>query len=157
VRIAEGAGELLAKLVPDIRKTAELVREIAAASAEQSTGALQVNKAMLQLDQVIQQNSSASEEMAAASSELASQAEIMQSAVRFFRLDSNSRSEMAEPVMFRSVARPRRPAVTTVRSAAPELASMNRAIKSAGAQINLDSNTGHADSHDSEFAPFSQN
>ena len=39
VGTAVGAGELLGKLVPDIRKTAELVREIAAASAEQSTGA----------------------------------------------------------------------------------------------------------------------
>ena len=64
VGTAEGAGQLLTKLVPDIRKTAELVREIAAASAEQSTGANQVNKAIQQLDQVIQQNSSASEEMA---------------------------------------------------------------------------------------------
>ena len=39
VKTADGAGQLLAKLVPDIQKTAELVREIAAASVEQSTGA----------------------------------------------------------------------------------------------------------------------
>ena len=45
VRVAAGAGQLLEKLVPDIRKTAELVREIAAASAEQNTGAGQVNTA----------------------------------------------------------------------------------------------------------------
>ena len=71
MKTAEGAGQLLAKLVPDIRKTAELVREIAAASAEQSTGATQINKAIQQLDQVIQQNASAAEEMSSTSGELA--------------------------------------------------------------------------------------
>jgi len=86
VKLAEGAGELLLKLVPDIRKTAELVQEIAAGSAEQSTGAAQVNKAIQQLDQVIQQNSSASEEMASTSEELSSQAEQLQSAIGFFKV-----------------------------------------------------------------------
>jgi methyl-accepting chemotaxis protein len=86
VTLAEGAGEMLLKLVPDIRKTAELVQEIAAASAEQSTGAAQVNKAIQQLDQVIQQNSSASEEMASTSEELSSQAEQLQASIGFFKV-----------------------------------------------------------------------
>jgi len=64
-------------------KTAELVREIAAASGEQSTGATQVNKAIQQLDQVIQQNAAASEEMASTAEELASQAEVLQSVTDF--------------------------------------------------------------------------
>ncbi len=85
VQIAEGAGQLLTRLVPDIQKTAELVREIAAASAEQSTGATQVNKAIQQLDQVIQQNSAASEEMASTAEELSSQAEVLQSSIAFFK------------------------------------------------------------------------
>ncbi len=85
VQTAEGAGQLLSKLVPDIQKTAELVREIAAASAEQSTGAAQVNRAIQQLDQVIQQNSAASEEMASTSEELSSQAEVLQSTIAFFK------------------------------------------------------------------------
>ncbi|MBF0567066.1 MAG: HAMP domain-containing protein [Nitrospirae bacterium] len=87
VSIAENAGEMLAKLVPDILKTAELVQEISAASAEQNTGAGQINKALQQLDQVIQQNASASEEMAAKSGELSSQARQLQSAVSFFRIN----------------------------------------------------------------------
>ncbi len=86
VKVAEDAGVLLAKLVPDIRKTAELVQEIASASAEQSTGVNQVNKAIQQLDQVIQQNSAASEEMATTAEELASQAEQLQAAVSFFKV-----------------------------------------------------------------------
>ena len=62
--IAEQAGDMLNKMLPDIQRTAELVQEISAASKEQDTGAEQVNKAIQQLDQVIQQNASASEEMA---------------------------------------------------------------------------------------------
>src|ERR1041384_1258780 len=94
VQIAEGAGQLLTKLVPDIQKTAELVREIAAASAEQSTGAGQVNKAIQQLDQVIQQNASASEEMASTAEELSGQAEVLQSAIAFFKVDDTERQSI---------------------------------------------------------------
>ncbi|MBF0555570.1 MAG: HAMP domain-containing protein [Nitrospirae bacterium] len=85
VSIAESAGEMLEKMVPDIRKTAELVQEISAASAEQNTGAEQINKALQQLDQVIQQNASASEEIASKSNELSSQARQLQNAVSFFK------------------------------------------------------------------------
>jgi len=85
--VAEKAGELLEKLVPDIQKTAELVQEISAACAEQSAGVAQVNKALQQLDTVTQQNASASEEMAATSQELSSQAAKMQATMGFFRLN----------------------------------------------------------------------
>ena len=54
VDIAEKAGEMLTKMVPDIQKTAELVQEISAACREQDSGAEQINKAIQQLDQVIQ-------------------------------------------------------------------------------------------------------
>lgn len=85
-QIAEEAGDMLARLVPDIQKTADLVQEISAASNEQNTGADQINRALQQLDQVIQQNASASEEMASTSEELAAQAEELQAAIAFFRL-----------------------------------------------------------------------
>jgi methyl-accepting chemotaxis protein len=87
VKVAQEAGTMLAKLVPDIRKTAELVQEIASASAEQNTGATQVNQAIQQLDQVIQQNSAASEEMATTAEELASQAQQLQAAIAFFHVE----------------------------------------------------------------------
>ncbi|OKY75002.1 MAG: chemotaxis protein, partial [Desulfobulbaceae bacterium DB1] len=63
VAIAEQAGDMLNKMLPDIQKTAELVQEISASSKEQDSGAEQINKAIQQLDQVIQQNASAAEEM----------------------------------------------------------------------------------------------
>jgi methyl-accepting chemotaxis protein len=86
VNVADQAGQMLTKLVPDIQRTAELVQEISAASNEQNAGAEQINKALQQLDQVIQQNASASEEMASTSEELSSQAEQLQSSISFFHL-----------------------------------------------------------------------
>jgi methyl-accepting chemotaxis protein len=86
VEIAENAGEMLRKIVPDIRKTAELVQEINAASNEQNTGADQINQALQQLDQVIQENASASEEMASTAEELASQAEQLKDSIDFFNI-----------------------------------------------------------------------
>ena len=86
VDVAERAGEMLARMLPDIQKTAELVQEINAASKEQDSGAGQINKAIQQLDQVIQQNASAAEEMASTAEELSSQAEQLQGAVAFFKV-----------------------------------------------------------------------
>ena len=80
---------MLKKIVPDIRKTSELVQEINAASNEQNTEADQINQALVQLDQVIQQNASASEEMSSTSEELSAQAEQLQSSVSFFSLEDN--------------------------------------------------------------------
>jgi methyl-accepting chemotaxis protein len=91
VQVAERAGELLSKILPDVQKTAELVQEISAASREQDVGAQQINKAIIQLDQVIQQNASASEETSSTSEELASQARGMQDMIAFFKLSGGSK------------------------------------------------------------------
>ena len=86
VEVAEKAGELLDRILPDINRTAELVQEIAAASNEQNAGAAQINDAIQQLDQIIQTNASASEEIAGTSEELAGQSESLRQAVGFFKL-----------------------------------------------------------------------
>jgi len=59
------------QLVPDIRKTAELVSEISAACREAGYRRRQINQAIQQLDKVTQQTASASEQMSATSEELA--------------------------------------------------------------------------------------
>ncbi|MBB3457856.1 methyl-accepting chemotaxis protein [Rhizobium sp. BK313] len=87
VKAAAEAGEMLGRLVPDIRKTAELVSEISAACREQDIGAAQINEAIQQLDKVTQQNAGASEEMSATSEELAAQAEELQTSIAFFKVD----------------------------------------------------------------------
>ncbi|MDD3312704.1 methyl-accepting chemotaxis protein [Pseudodesulfovibrio sp.] len=84
---AEMAGNMLSELVPNIRRTAELVQEITAASIEQNAGAEQVNQAISQLDAVIQQNASAAEQMASASEELSGQATQLKQAMSFFKLN----------------------------------------------------------------------
>ncbi len=162
VTLVEGAGQLLTKLVPDIRKTAELVREIAAASAEQSTGAAQVNKAMQQLDQIIQQNSAASEEIASTSEELSSQAELLQSAIGFFRVNNSGARPQARNAG--PVRKPSRPAARPVAAASPvrsagrssgrQLANLSSAVKSEGALIDLEDGRGSADSRDQEFTSY---
>ena len=87
VKQAEHAGTLLTEIVPSIRKTSDLVQEIASASSEQSSGVAQINGAMGQLNQATQQNASASEELAATAEELGSQAEQLQQTMTFFRLE----------------------------------------------------------------------
>ncbi|MBF0256054.1 MAG: methyl-accepting chemotaxis protein, partial [Gammaproteobacteria bacterium] len=88
VDVAAEAGKLLEAMVPSIKKTADLVQEIAAASGEQSSGVAQINSAMSQLDQATQQSASASEQLAATAEELSAQAENLQEAVSFFRLEA---------------------------------------------------------------------
>ncbi len=106
VQVATEAGEMLNRLVPDIRKTAELVSEISAACREQDIGASQINEAIQQLDKVTQQNSGASEEMSATSEELAAQAEELQASIAFFKVDRTSGAAVAR-------------GQTTARAAAP--------------------------------------
>ncbi len=92
VKAATEAGEMLTRLVPDIRRTAELISEISAACREQDIGAAQINEAIQQLDQVTQQNAGASEEISATSEELAAQAEELQASISYFRVDAHARA-----------------------------------------------------------------
>ncbi len=118
VQVAEQAGELLKATVPVIRKTADLVQEISAASHEQNTGSSQVNKAIQQLEQVIQQNASASEELAATAEEFSGQAERLLAVVGFFRVGASPGGRGERP----AVAKRRVPRVANsnvLRSAMP--------------------------------------
>jgi methyl-accepting chemotaxis protein len=89
VKVAEKAGGLLEKMVPDIARTAELVQEITAASEEQASGVGQITSAMQQLDQVTQQNAAGSEELAATAEEMRGQSESLIEMISFFKLQSN--------------------------------------------------------------------
>jgi methyl-accepting chemotaxis protein len=92
VKLAERAGSLLTEMVPSIKKTSDLVQEIAAASQEQSSGVGQINAAMGQLNTATQQNASASEELAATAEEMGAQAQQLQTLMTFFRLDQSTRA-----------------------------------------------------------------
>jgi methyl-accepting chemotaxis protein len=149
VEIAEKAGEMLAKLVPDIQRTAELVKEISAASNEQNSGAEQINKAIQQLDQVIQQNAGAAEEMSSTSEELASQAEQLQATVEFFKIDGKARQKTE----VRRQAKVQAPKVSVAHLAQAPLAKKRaERVQPAGVAINM-GNNGH-DKLDNEFDKY---
>jgi len=63
VEDTERANVLIGELMPDILKTAELVKEISAASQEQNSGVQQVSNVIHELNKVAQENSIASEEI----------------------------------------------------------------------------------------------
>ncbi len=92
VKAATEAGDMLGRLVPDIRRTAELISEISAACREQDIGAAQINQAIQQLDQVTQQNAGASEQVSATSEQLAEQADELQASLGYFTLDAIPRA-----------------------------------------------------------------
>ena len=110
VKAASEAGEMLSKLVPDIRRTAELVSEISAACREQDIGASQINEAIQQLDKVTQQNASASEQISSTSESLASRADELQESMAFFQLDTAT----TPAVRARSAPQPRKAATAKV-------------------------------------------
>lgn len=88
VRIAERSAAVLTDLVPSIKKTAELVQEVATASREQAAGVSQVNKAMNQMDQVTQRNASAAEQLSGTADQMATQAAKLQQLLSAFRIDN---------------------------------------------------------------------
>jgi methyl-accepting chemotaxis protein len=107
------SGETMQKVVTSIKRVNDIMAEIAAASAEQSTGIDEVGKAVTQMDDVTQQNAALVEEAAAAAESLQSQAEQLANRVSAFKLDdskdnnstatkqpkrlSNSKSKKGEP------------------------------------------------------------
>lgn len=94
VSVAGDAGARLEQLVPDIKKTAELIQEIASASNEQSSGAEQIAKGVSQIDTVVQQNAASSEELAAMVEELSGQAKKLHDTIEFFKLAESTGREV---------------------------------------------------------------
>ena len=162
VKVAQEAGEMLSKLVPDIRRTAELVEEISAACREQDIGADQINQAIQQLDKVTQQNASASEEMSSTSEELAAQAEQLQQTIAFFRLGEEQairRQPATAPARHIAVAHmasqpaktaAKRPPAVTAPAARPAGKKPNGSA--GGVVLNLAA--AGADAHDAEFERY---
>ncbi|RRN62915.1 methyl-accepting chemotaxis protein [Caulobacter sp. 602-1] len=152
VKAAQSAGEMLTSLVPNIRKTAELVAEISAACREQDIGSSQINEAIQQLDKVTQQNASASEEMSATSEELAAQAEELQASISYFRTDAHG----GQRAPVRKAAPVKRPAQTSaVRKAPAKPATRPVAAQQARvAGFALDLTNGGPDADDADFKQY---
>jgi len=164
VKAAQQAGEMLTRLVPDIKKTAELVSEISAACREQDIGGDQINQAIQQLDKVTQQNASASEQMSATSQELSGHAEQLLSSIAFFHLDASAGRSVAPPARrapppVKSVPAAAKRSVVTLKpthfgGAKPVAArpAPARAASPDGFALNLANGAG--DAHDAEFDKY---
>ena len=159
VDVAERAGTMLTKLVPDIQKTAELVQEISAASREQASGTDQINSSIQQLNQVIQQNAGAAEEISSTSQELSSQADELLKTISFFKVhEVGADAQPALPAAPRrakaiahvQAARPRQPR--------PEMTYAHAGSGARGVQLDLGTHAGgngkNGDSKDTEFEQF---
>jgi methyl-accepting chemotaxis protein len=85
--VAESAGDLLSEIVPNIGKTAELIKGINTSNEEQASGIGQISSAMIQLDTVTQNNASMSEELSATSEEMAAQVQSLSDMMAFFKVE----------------------------------------------------------------------
>jgi len=153
VDVAERAGSMLVKLVPDIQKTSELVQEISASSKEQASGTDQLNGAIQQLNRVIQQNAGSAEEMASMAQELSSQADHLLEAVQFFIVDASG-SAAHPPVREQRV-----PGQPVPIAAGPRVAmrQIPPSVQSGGVRLDLGQqrkNGGKEDARDREFERF---
>jgi methyl-accepting chemotaxis protein len=130
VELVNKAGSSLTEIVESIKKVAQIVAEIASASAEQSTGIDQVNTALTQMDEVTQQNSALVEENAATAKTLEQQSAAMNERVGAFKLMSSAGEGGRRPAAeFKRSALPSRQAAPARRAAAGGRAQGALAIK----------------------------
>ncbi|MGN7610746.1 methyl-accepting chemotaxis protein [Magnetococcales bacterium HHB-1] len=86
VETVDQAGRMLQQLVPDIQKTAALVRQICDGSQEQSQSSEQIHQAVQQLDGIIQKNAGAAQSIADTSERLADFAAQLPEILSFFQV-----------------------------------------------------------------------
>ena len=117
------AGRTMETVVDSIRRVADIMGEISAATVEQSSGIGQVSQAVGQMDQMTQQNAALVEEAAAAASSLKSQAAMLSELMAIFKLrDGGPAAEyrpQAVPVVAPAPARGAAAAPAKARAQAP--------------------------------------
>ena len=86
--LVDQAGSTMTEIVAAIKRVADIMGEISAATVEQSAGVGQVGEAVSQMDRATQQNAALVEESAAAAESLRQQAQQLAQAMAAFRLAS---------------------------------------------------------------------
>jgi methyl-accepting chemotaxis protein len=156
-KAARTAGDMLATLVPKIRRTSELVSEISAACREQDIGGAQINEAIQQLDHVTQQNAASSQQMTATADQLSDQAEALQAAISYFRTDAAGQAK-AEPVKpQRAPVRVAAKAPVAVKPARKPVEPKGKFVparKAGGNGVTLDLAVGGPDPSDAKFKSY---
>ena len=98
--LVDESGKSLHDIVASVKRVADIVAEISAASEEQASGIDQVNTAITQMDTTTQQNAALVEEAAAASKAMEQQAQVLVEKVSFF--SNTGGHQVAAPVSFSS-------------------------------------------------------
>ncbi len=83
---ATNAGDMLDVVVPEVIKTAELVREIANASDEQTGGVEQINMAVSQIETATRDGLANAEELSRAAQNIHEQVDQLQHSIAFFKV-----------------------------------------------------------------------
>ncbi|WP_322028404.1 methyl-accepting chemotaxis protein [Paraburkholderia sp. J76] len=93
--LVDDAGRTMGEIVQSVKRVADLMNEISAASGEQRTGIEQVNQAVTQMDEVTQQNAALVEEASAAAQSMSSQATALRELVSVFNIGAAGRATTA--------------------------------------------------------------
>jgi methyl-accepting chemotaxis protein len=86
-KLVADAGLTMSEIVASVKRVNDMIGEITAAAAEQSSGLGSVNASVSQLDQMTQQNAALVEQSAAAAESLKQQAQRLNEVVAGFRVD----------------------------------------------------------------------
>ncbi|WP_430231226.1 methyl-accepting chemotaxis protein [Paraburkholderia tropica] len=131
--LVDDAGRTMSEIVQSVRRVADLMGEITAASGEQRTGIEQVSQAVSQMDEVTQQNAALVEEASAAAQSLSTQAGALRELVSVFKVSGAAASavSMTSTAAVRAPAAVAAPAIKPV-SASPA-AAKRRATPAPGA------------------------
>jgi methyl-accepting chemotaxis protein len=137
-RLVDDAGRTMQEVVAAVKRVTDIMSEISAASAEQSSGIEQVNQAVVQMDENTQQNAALVEEAAAAAESLEEQAGSLADAVAIFKLGA---SYQQAGVAAKRLPAPRSAPVAARPAIAAQRASPPAASKSASSGKKLPSPT----------------
>jgi methyl-accepting chemotaxis protein len=111
------SGETLRSIVGSVKAVTDIVSEIAAAAAEQSTGVEQVNLAMTQMDQVTQSNAAQTEQLSSTAQGMSAQSLRLKELVATFVLGNEGTHSRVAPPPSRSSPAERHANATTPRAA----------------------------------------
>ncbi|MCD5362627.1 methyl-accepting chemotaxis protein [Chromobacterium aquaticum] len=105
-KLVDEAGSTMDEIVISIRRVADIMSDISAASIEQSSGIEQVNLAVTQMDENTQKNAALVEQAAAAAESLEEQARYLDDAVQVFKLSDSALRPRAVPARIAPLAEP---------------------------------------------------
>ncbi|MBU0588647.1 MAG: MCP four helix bundle domain-containing protein [Gammaproteobacteria bacterium] len=114
-KLVTDAGSTMSDIVQSVRRVADVIGEITAASVEQSSGIADVNQSISNLDQMTQQNAALVEQSAAAAQSMREQADQLAQAVAVFKINAMLRQNPAKDI----TPKPQKLALASIPAPAP--------------------------------------